>query len=155
MTKLKGEKKKKKSKRKATKTLVVTKNEFLKLRPVISPFVHQKKKTDKDLLLKIDLRELKKRKILKRIIPTPDTKKVLLDKLGMDVFLLCDGKHKVKDIIKEFQAKYRLTPTETEISVQKYLMSLTERHLVGFMIPKEIAKKKQLTGEPIEKVIIE
>ncbi|MFX0210311.1 MAG: hypothetical protein ACFFDT_30305, partial [Candidatus Hodarchaeota archaeon] len=107
----KSEEKKKKSKKKDSKKLIVTKNEFLKLRPVVSPFVQQKRKTDTDLLLKIDLREFKKKSLFRRLAPTPDTKKVLLDKLGKEVFLLCDGKHKVKDIIKEFQAKYRLTPT--------------------------------------------
>lgn len=151
----KPKEKKKKSKMKNSKKLIVTKNEFLKLRPVVSPFVQQKRKTDTDLLLKIDLREFKKKSLLRRIAPTPDTKKILLDELGKEVFLLCDGKHKVKDIIEEFQAKYRLTPTETEVSVQKYLMSLTERHLIGFMIPEEIVRKKQLTGEAIEKVVIE
>ena len=151
----KSKEKKKKSKKKDSKKLIVTKNEFLSLRPVVSPFVQQKRKTDKDLLLKIDLRELKKKSLLRRIAPIPDTKKILLDKLGKEVFLLCDGKHKVKDIIKEFQAKYRLTLTETEIAVQKYLMSLTERHLIGFMIPEEMVRKKQLTGEAIEKVVIE
>lgn len=149
------EKKEKKDSRKQKTTLVVTKDEFKKLRPVISPYVHQKKKTDKDLLLKVDVREIKKRSIIKRIFPTPDSRKILLDRLGMDVFLLCDGKHKVKDIINNFQEKYRLTPIETETAVQNYLMSLTERHLVGFLVPNELAKKNQLIEGTIEKIIIE
>ncbi|UCE12984.1 MAG: PqqD family protein [Candidatus Heimdallarchaeota archaeon] len=138
------------------KTLVVSKGEFLKLRPIINPNVYQKKKTDGDLLLELDIRELKRKSLLRRMFPSPDTKKILLDKLGMEVFLLCDGEHKVKDIIKIFQEKYRLTPTETELSVQKYLMSLTERHLVGFLIPEKItAKMKITTKETIDKVILD
>lgn len=144
---------KKKKEKKDPKTLVVTKDEFLKLRPIINPHVYQKKKTNEDLLLELDIRELKKKSLLRRIFPTPDTEKILLDKLGMEVFLLCDGDHKVKDIIKIFQEKYRLTPTETELSIQKYLMSLTERHLVGYMIPEKITSKEK--GETINKVILD
>ncbi len=145
------------TKKKSTKkgSIIVTKEEFLRLRPIISPYVSQKKKTNEDLLLELDLRELKKRSILKRLFPTPDTKKVQLDKLGMEVFLLCDGKHKVKDLIEKFQEKYRLTPTETELSIKKYLMSLTERHLVGFMIPENIAKGRLPSGEVIEKIVFD
>ena len=55
----------------------------------------------------------------------------------MEVFLLCDGNHKVDDIITEFHEKFRLTQTETRAAVQKYLMSLAERHLIGFRIPKK------------------
>jgi hypothetical protein len=136
-------------------SLVVTKDEFFRLRPIISPYVSQKKKTDEDLLLELDLREFKKRSIIRRLFPTPDTKKIQLDKLGMEVFLLCDGKHRVKEIIDIFQEKYRLTPTETEISIKKYLMSLTERHLVGFMIPEKIAKGNLSPGEVIEKIVFD
>ena len=88
-------------------------------------------------------------------MPTPDYKRIQLDKLGMDVFLLCDGKNRVKDIIQIFQEKYKLTPTETELSVQKFLMNLTERHLIGFFVPEEIAGQKKLSGVSIEKVILD
>ena len=157
MTKSKKKKEGKKDKKGSDKkgSLVVTKDEFFRLRPIISPYVSQKKKTDEDLLLELDLREFKKRSILKKLFPTPDTKKIQLDKLGMEVFLLCNGKHNVREIIEIFQEKYRLTPTETEVSIKKYLMSLTERHLVGFMIPEKIAKGNLSSGEVIEKIVFD
>jgi hypothetical protein len=157
MTKSNKKKEQRKTEERSRKkgSLVVSKDEFFRLRPIMSPYVTQRKKTEEDLLLELDLRELKKRSILKRLLPTPDTRKVQLDKLGMEVFLLCDGKHKVKDIIEIFQEKYRLTPTETEISIKKYLMSLTERHLVGFMIPEKIAKGRLPSGEVIEKIVFD
>lgn len=157
MAKSKEKKEGKKNKKKRDKkgSIVVTKDEFFRLRPITSPYVSQKKKTDEDLLLELDLREFKKRSILKRLFPSPDTKKIQLDKLGMEVYLLCDGKHNVRDIIEIFQEKYRLTPTETEISIKKYLMSLTDRHLVGFMIPEKIAKGTLSPGELIEKIVFD
>jgi hypothetical protein len=146
---------KKLSRKPSSKSLTVSKDEFLRLRPIISPFVQLKKETEKDLLVILDLRELKKKKLIKRFFPTPNTKKILLDKLGKDVFHLCDGYNRVKDITKKFKEKYKLTETETELSVQKYLMNLTERNLIGFLIPKEIAEKNQIEGNAIEKVILE
>ena len=142
-------------KKKSPNQLVVNKNEFYRLKPVISPFVEQKKRTEDSLLLKLNISELKKRSKLKRHMPIPDYKRIQLDKLGMDIFLLCDGKNRVKDIIQIFQEKYKLTQTETELSVQKFLMSLTERHLIGFLVPEEIVGDKKLSGGAIEKVILE
>jgi len=133
----------------------VNKNEFYRLKPIISPFVEQKKRTEDSLLLKLNISELKKRSKIRRYMPTPDYKRVQLDKLGMDVFLLCDGKNRVKDIIQIFQEKYKLTQTETELSVQKFLMNLTERHLIGFLVPEEIADQRKLSGVSIEKVILD
>jgi hypothetical protein len=57
--------------------------------------------------------------------------------------------------IEKFQTEYRLTPTETEISIQNYMMSLTERHLIGYMIPKGIIDKNPNVSKLIEKVIVE
>lgn len=155
MNEQKTEKPKKKPEKMVTNKLVVTKDEFLKLKPIINPFVRQKENSDEILLLEIDLTEIKKKSLIRRIFPTPNTKKIQLDKLGKFVFLLCDGDNNVQNIMEKFQSEYRLTPMETEVSIQKYLMSLTERHLIGFMIPKSIIDKNPNIGKMIEKVIVE
>ncbi len=155
MTEQEKKKKKTKESSKQKNSISVTKDEFMRLRPVISPFVKQKTETEKDLLLILDIRELKKKKRLKGLFPTPDTKKILLDKLGKDVFHLCTGHNKVKDIVSEFKDKYKLTQTETEVAVQKYLMNLTKRNLIGFVIPKEIADKNKLDSNTVEKVFLD
>ncbi|MFX0087294.1 MAG: PqqD family protein [Candidatus Hodarchaeota archaeon] len=142
-------------KEKSFSEIVVTKEEFLKLRPYINPLVEQKKKNEESLLLKIDIGDLKRRKRFGRFLPTPNYKRIQLDKLGMEVFLLCDGKNRVKDIMVKFQEKFKLTQTETEVSVQNFLMSLTQRHIIGFLIPKEIGEKHQIGESTIEKIIIE
>ncbi|MHA2297728.1 MAG: PqqD family protein [Candidatus Hodarchaeales archaeon] len=155
MVSLKGSKSKKKSKGEKKKQLVVSKEEFFKLKPVVSPFAHVKKQTPEELLIELDISEFKKERIVRRIIPTPDYKRILLDKLGMFVFLLCDGNHNVQDIYTEFHEKYRLTLAESQASVQKYLMSLAQRHLIGFIIPKKLVKEKQLMDNKIDKIVIE
>ena len=133
--KKRGEKAKSERLKPSTQT-EVTRGEYLRLRPIMSPFVEQKKKTDDFLLLKLDISMYKKRSSIRRFLPTPDYKRVQLDTLGMDVFLLCDGTNRIKDIMKIFQDKYKMTETETQLSVQKFLISLTDRHLIGYLIPK-------------------
>ena len=148
-------KEKKGSKKKKKISLEVNRDEYMKLKPVKSPFVSVQRKNSDEMLIELDISELKKRKLISKLIPTPNYKKILLDKLGMDVFLLCDGKHRIKDIIKKFQEEYHMTPTETELSIKKYLMLLTERNLIGYIIPKEIAEKNNLANTTIDKVILE
>ncbi|NHJ01161.1 MAG: PqqD family protein [Candidatus Heimdallarchaeota archaeon] len=137
------------------KALNVTKEEFLKLRPVISPNVKILKRTDVEMLLEIDIQEIKKKSLIKRLFPTPNTRKIMLDRLGMDVFKRCDGNHRIKDIFQEFQDEFKLTPTEVEVSVQQYILSLTERHIIGFLIPKEIVGKEKLKDGAIDKILID
>ncbi|MHA2328226.1 MAG: hypothetical protein ACXACR_06860, partial [Candidatus Hodarchaeales archaeon] len=72
----------------SSNSISVSKAEFLKIRPIISPFVNPLRKSEDSLLLKLDLREIKKKKLFKRLLPTPDSKKIQLDKLGMDIFEL-------------------------------------------------------------------
>ncbi|MHA1984940.1 MAG: PqqD family protein [Candidatus Hodarchaeales archaeon] len=151
----KTSKKNKSSKNKRKTSLEVNKDEYLKLKPIKSPFVKIKEKKEEELLIELDISEFKKRKMINKLIPTPNFKKILLDKLGSDVFLLCDGNHRIKDIIKKFQDEYQLTPTETELSIKKYLMTLTEKNLIGYIIPKEIAKKNNLENTTVEKVILD
>jgi hypothetical protein len=155
MTKKKGKERTKPETQKPPEQIVVTKDEFLRLRPIISPYVEQKRRTDTSLLLKLDTRMYKKRSIIKRFLPTPDFKRIQLDTLGMEVFLLCDGKNRIKDIMEIFQEKYKMTAMETQLSVQKFLISLTERHLIGYIIPKDIVKNRGILNNKIEKVILD
>jgi hypothetical protein len=155
MRRKKGKEKVKSKKQKPSTQIVVTKEEFLRLRPVISPFVEQKKKTEKFLLLKLDTSMYKKRSLKRRFLPTPDFKRIQLDTLGMDIFLMCDGKNRIKDIIKIFQDKYKMTETETQLSVQKFIISLTDRHLIGYIIPKDVAEDRGVLNNQIERVILD
>jgi hypothetical protein len=155
MRRKKSKEEAKPEKQKLTAQIVVTKEEFLRLRPIMSPFVEQKKKTDEFLLLKLDISMYKKRSIKGRLLPTPDYKRIQLDTLGMDIFLLCDGKNRIKDIMNAFQDKYKMTETETQLSVQKFIISLTDRHLIGYIIPKDIAEARGVMNNQIERVILD
>ena len=75
--------------------------------------------------------------------PTPSLKqrKIHLDTLGSIVWELCDGQRTVKDIIDQLQEKYKMLPSEAEISLNSYFNELAKRGLVAFMVPEEVATR--------------
>ncbi|NOX32254.1 MAG: PqqD family protein [Deltaproteobacteria bacterium] len=62
-------------------------------------------------------------------------RKIQLDRLGVDVWSLLDGKKNVKTIIREFAALHTLNYKEAEISVTLFLRSLGEKGLIGLKEP--------------------
>jgi hypothetical protein len=56
-----------------------------------------------------------------------DTQRFKLDKLGVWVWDLCDGKRRIEEIIDEFAAQFKLTFHEARVSVTSYVKDLTER----------------------------
>jgi hypothetical protein len=62
-------------------------------------------------------------------------RKIQLDRLGMDVWSLIDGKRNVKTIIQKFADLHTLNYKESEISVTLFLRSLGEKGLIGINAP--------------------
>ncbi len=154
MTSSKGSTSKKANKMEK-KSLHVTKEEFYKLKPIQSTFITVLKEKDDQILLEVDISKFKKKSLRRRLLPSPNYKKIQLDKLGKFTFELCDGNNTVKQIIKKFQEEYKLTFTETETAVTKYLTLLNMRHLIGWQIPQEMVEKSDLKGKTVEEVSME
>lgn len=79
------------------------------------------------------------RKIQKLIRKNPQKtflRKIQLDRLGLDVWQLVDGKKNVKSIIKEFAQLHSLHIKEAEISVSLFLKSLGEKGLIIIKEPE-------------------
>jgi hypothetical protein len=137
------------------KSLNVSKEEFYSLKPIQSTFLTKVKDLDDRLLLEIDISKFKKKSIRRRLIPSPNYKKIQLDKLGKFTFELCDGNNTVKQIIKKFQETFKLTATETETAVTKYLTLLNTRHIIGWQIPQEMIEKTDLKEKKVEEISLE
>jgi hypothetical protein len=58
------------------------------------------------------------------------TRKLQLDELGSQVWLLIDGKRRVSELISEFAAASTFTSQEAEISVTAFLRELGKRGLI-------------------------
>ncbi len=74
----------------------------------------------------------------KRILRLPDRirKSYDLDRLGVYVLDLCDGKNNVLDLIRKFGETYSLEKSESERAVLVFLKTLTSRGLVDLIVPK-------------------
>jgi len=57
-------------------------------------------------------------------------RKIQLDRLGVDVWSLLDGKRDVKAVIKDFARLHGLDNKEAEISVTHFLRSLGQKGLI-------------------------
>ncbi|MDT7915338.1 MAG: PqqD family protein [Candidatus Caldarchaeales archaeon] len=71
-----------------------------------------------------------------RILPVPDYRSFILDKVGSYIWGLIDGERSVKEIAELLASKYKLTQEEAAASLLKYLQMLSNRGLV-LMRPAE------------------
>jgi hypothetical protein len=67
------------------------------------------------------------------VMPTPPDRKVELDTIGSEVWLLIDGKNTMGSIANKLAKKYQLSPREAEMSLQQYCKELGRRGYVGFV----------------------
>lgn len=58
------------------------------------------------------------------------TRKLQLDELGSQVWLLMDGKRRVSELIREFAGAAAITSQEAELSVTTFLRELGKRGLI-------------------------
>lgn len=70
------------------------------------------------------------------IRPSPQ-KSHVLDRLGREVWEMCDGDRTVENIIDQFCGQHRLTFHEGRVAVTAYLKSLLERGLVAMAFPRQ------------------
>ena len=64
-------------------------------------------------------------------------KEITLDKLGSQLWKLCNGKNTVENIIDLFKDAYGLTFHEAKTSVVEYLKKLIQRGVVAVIIQEE------------------
>ena len=73
-------------------------------------------------------------RLLAVVLPIPRERLVELDAVGAEVLDLCDGEHRLLDMINLFQQHHKLTRAEAEWSLRTYLRDLGRRRIVGFAV---------------------
>lgn len=61
------------------------------------------------------------------VVPSPKTRTVRLDRLGAQVWDLCDGRRTVEAVVEEFARAHELTFHEARVAVAEYLRQLLRR----------------------------
>jgi len=75
-------------------------------------------------------------RVLAFAFAVPKERRIVLDRVGADIWELCDGEHTVDGIIAALSEKYKLNRKEAEVSLTSYLRQLGRRGLIGFAVPK-------------------
>jgi len=120
------------------KGIEVSKEEFLKTKPLRNPSLKWEKQESGEVRVFIPLKRGLTTRFLLRFARIPPEKKILLDKIGAHVWSLCDGKHTFRSIRDSIHREYKLASKEAEAALKTYFMQLSKRQLVGFILPKEV-----------------
>jgi len=72
------------------------------------------------------------RRLLAKVLKTPEHREVELDELGAFVWRLCDGKRTAKAIASALKTEFRITQPEAEASLLSFLASLAHRGYISF-----------------------
>lgn len=74
---------------------------------------------------------------LRWMVPVRPERQTVLDKLGSEIWRLCDGRRTVEAIVDAFAAAHRLTFHESRTAVSAYLASLVQRGALAMELPPE------------------
>jgi len=65
------------------------------------------------------------------LVPFSSHRRVRLDRIGLGVLDLCDGKRTVEDIVEQFAAANKLSYREAQLPVTQFMQMLLQRGLVA------------------------
>ncbi len=145
----------------------IARSDFLNIRPVRNPAVEVEKDEDGKITLVLKLEKPKEEKkepeeekkkeeepekekpsrrprrkgIFSSTTPPQRQKKFHLDTIGSIVWEMCDGQKTVKELAQQMRDKYKMLPSEAEISLNSYFNNLANRGLIAFLVPDDVASR--------------
>ena len=105
-------------------------------RPARNNSLEWDKNDDGEAQVKVTRQDSWKVRLLSKMFYIPRERKITLDELGTEVWMLCDGKNTVGQMIEALSEKYQLNRKEAEVSLLNYLKTLGQKRFVGFMLDK-------------------
>ena len=87
-------------------------------------------------------------RILSWFFVLPKAKRFTLDRHGVLVWDLCDGKRNVEEVIRKFGDTEKIERARSEPSVLQFLTMLSSRRLVSFMSAPKGGEISPLRGGP-------
>ena len=80
---------------------------------------------------------------LSLLFHVPSEQIVELDPLGEEVFRMCDGRRRVKEIARELARRKHLNEREAEAALLQYLEGLVRRGIIGIAIPPQRKRRRR------------
>lgn len=126
---------------------MVSREDFLQLKPVRNPLLKWDESRKKEVVIRVPLK-VKKTKGKKSLSDSASVgeRRVNLDKLGSFVWKICDGQRDMKEIIQEFRDEYKMTREEAEASISAFLQQLAKRGFIGVIVPEVKEGEKEISA---------
>ncbi len=138
--------------KKAIKGIQVSREEFLKAKPVRHPS-SEWEEDEKGLHVRIPRKQNLLFRVFSKLRPSAREKRVLLDKQGALVWSLCDGEHQIKEIARKLSQEYDMRVSDAEAALDLYFVHLSKSGLVGFILPESASKRYHRRFSSTEKKV--
>jgi hypothetical protein len=113
---------------------VIPRDDVLSAKPIRNPLIQWEIQESGDVQMVIPLKKTTKLKVLSYLFRVPGRKTVVLDKLGTEVWLICDGETTINEIVEKLCKKHKMSRKESEISLFSYLQQLVKRGYIGLQM---------------------
>ena len=110
---------------------VIPREDVLRSRPIRNPLISWELEESGEIKLTIPLQKSWKVSLLSFLFKVPKQKVVMLDHVGSEVWIMCDGKNRVEDLVSRLVDLHKLSRKEVEISLFSYLQQLARRGYMG------------------------
>ena len=75
-------------------------------------------------------------RLFRRVLPLSNERNLELDRLGRELYDLCDGRRTVEEIVDIYIERWKLSFFEARGLVLSFLRSLVQKNLVLFLTPR-------------------
>lgn len=110
--------------------------EIEKVIPVRNDALNAEKRNDGEISVTVERKKLWWVTLLAFIFYIPKKRTIQLDRIGAEVYEMCNGKNSVDAIVECFREKHKITRRESELSIVAYLRRLGKKGLLGFVVNK-------------------
>ena len=122
---------------------------MLHSRPARNEALHWEQNEDGEVQIEVTRQDTWKVRLLSKMFYIPKKRKITLDELGTEVWVLCDGNNTIAQMIEALSVRFQLNHKEVEVSLLNYLKTLGQKRFVGFLLddPEQETRQSGLSGK--------
>jgi hypothetical protein len=135
-----------------TKGILVSREEFLKAKPVRNPGSTWEK-DEEGLHVRVPRKRTLLLRLASKLFPISQENRVLLDEQGAFIWDLCDGEHQIGEIARKLSEKHNMRVPDAEAALDLYFVHLSRSGLVGFALPEPARKRYHKRFDNSEKTV--
>jgi len=128
----------------------LSRGRFLLSRPVTNPTIKTEESQDGMITLVIPVDRSGLPNLVSKSLSIPEQKKIQLDEVGSKVWRKIDGNTSISDLSRWMESEFKISQREAEVSLSTYFQKLTEKGLVGMIIPPPKPGTKEAAEEAAE-----